>query len=378
MYLGAAAVPRGAQAIAPPPAPAVSYAPQIVANAATPGTTQVNPYPNGVVVAGTGPNNTATAWRTAFYPQLGLWIADSGFGIAPIYRTAADLANTTTRANLIPYYRHSGLSLYGIPAVSSRVLEGFVVRNPPPPVYAGMDLVILTKDGGQQYIWYRQDPSTGYWVPDHAQGTGAPGSNLFTILLVAGVIIVAAVVTYGASVGWFGGAAAVDTGAAAGGTAAAAGGGAAAAGGITVGTAAGYAGTAASLATSIAKIAGGGGAPGQQVIVGGVPAAGGYITPAGSATIPAGTTLIAPDGTTTVTTSGGALPAGYQIAAAATGAGLPSYLPSAPTAGGGGFFPGADAGAQPGLAPAAAAAAPTWFMPAAIGAGVVLLLSMLS
>jgi hypothetical protein len=200
------------------------------------GATLTNPYPNGVSVAGTGPNNTATSWRVGYHPEVGLWVADSGFGVAPLYRTAAEMGQLTSRAHLIPYYRHPTLSIYGFPAFGARVLEGFVARNPPPNLYPGMDLVILTSDGGQQYIWYRYDGLTGYWVPAHAQGTGAPGSNIFGELLIAGAVLAAVVVTYGAATGWFAGAGSL----------------------LTAGNV-GFVGSAASAAGAVAKLVGGGG-----------------------------------------------------------------------------------------------------------------------
>jgi hypothetical protein len=265
----------------------------------TPGQQLQNPYPNGVSVAGTGPNNTATRWRTAYYPAISAWVADSGFGIAPLYKTAADLANMTSRANLIPYYRHAGLSIYGIPAVSSRVLEGFVVRNPPPNPYPGMDLVILTSDGGQQYVWYRFDASTGYYVPAHAQGTGAPGSNIFTELAIAGAIIVAGVVTYGAAAGWFAGAGVLGTG-------------------VSAGTALTAVGTAASAAGAISKLVGGGSSAPVVVVPGGTAPTTSSSTAGGTPATP-GTVLIGPGGTLA---PGSAIPpVGSQVSIPGVGTG---------------------------------------------------------
>lgn len=307
------------------------------------GTQLVNPYPNGVSVAGTGPNNSATLWRVGFNPDVGLWIADSGFGVAPLYRNAAEMGQLTSAAHLIPYYRHPTLSIYGFPAYGARVLEGFVARNPPPALYPGMDLVILTADGGQQYVWYRYDGSTGYWVPAHAQGTGAPGSNIFGELLIAGAVLAAAVVTYGAAAGWFAGVLP-------------------AIGGISATGAAGFVGSAASAAGAVAKLVGGGGgsaAPAGVPVVVVPPAA---IAAAPPAPAPSGTpatpgtipiSALPPVGTT-LTLPGGGVGTVVNLPGGGTGVSVST--------------PGGDSGSPTDAAAAAGAAVPTAVAPAP-GAG---------
>jgi hypothetical protein len=185
----------------------------------------VPPFPKGVSVAGTGPGGSATTWQTAYYPSLGVWVANTGFGLAPIYR-AADWLSLLTQdpahgVTLKGHLNHmfagapststliatddSGAGIYGTEEVGPYSLTIDTVQDltriPMLMVYnPGAFLVITTSDGGTQNIDYRLD-STGYYVPAHAQGIGKGGMSLFDTLIMAGAMIGAAVASAGAAFG---------------------------------------------------------------------------------------------------------------------------------------------------------------------------------
>lgn len=318
-----------------------------------------SPFPNGISVAGTGAGGSATIWRVGYYPALDLWVADTGFGIAPLYtaaqyRSIVAVLNGMFRLAGHPETSFGGSSAPGVtPSPYAVVAQGFgIAAAYAPPVslltrayasYAftepGSVFSITTSDGGSQSIVYGQ--SGGYFVPVSARGMGSPGASLFDRLIQVGAIVGAAVVigatlaseagvlpssvtvSAGPGAGAVGGSGFTDTAissAVASGAvpaaavapatdvapAAAAGGGSGAGGaGVTVGQAVGYVSTATSAAATVMKIIGGGAGGGPVAVSG----PGGLVAPPGSTIAvppgylpPAGLpppsgALVAPDGT---------------------------------------------------------------------------------
>lgn len=385
-------------------------------------TTITNPYPNGINVAHTGPNNSAANFPLAYYPALGVWVAGIGGGIAPVYTTAQ--WPTLLDGNVFAH--GTGIWAFGMKGGHGE----FFLGRQPSSLAPGAPTFWTNPNKSTSSQNYTYDSGTGYWIPSYAQSWGAPGSNLWQDLLIAGVIIAAVVITAGAAGAFAAPAAAAGGATAAGGTAAAAttatvattgaaaaGAGAAGAAGLSVSTVTGFISAAATAATTVAKIAAGTPAtaapavaaptpPGTVVAAGttliapngttvttstagAVPA--GYsiaqtpavvqqpiISGAQGTQVPAGTTLIAPDGSMVQTTTAGAIPAGYAIAQAGSmPAGYTSI--SSPVVGGTPFsIPGATT--YPSPAPATAgttgAGLPSWAAPAAMGAALVFALAM--
>jgi hypothetical protein len=296
------------------------------------GTQLVNPYPNGIMVAGTGPNNSATNWAVAFHKEWGVWAANTGFGAAPVFTdgqipnflnlshafnwqgsgiVSYSLLGTNGKERFLRRLDGSGESADGIPGL----LHYLVILDDP-----------LNVDGGQQRVTYRMDPSTGYWIPASAQGLSAKGGNFWNTLIIAGVIIVASVVTYGAATGWFAGAGGLLSG-------------------ITAGQAVGFVGSAAGAANSIIKLTGGGGSSGSTSAPGPV-----AVAPPASVAGPAA-----------VPGQSGSVPATPGVMPVTYGGGGSSYVPPAGGGGGGYSFDPASGQMVPdtGAAPVAAGVGPS-------------------
>lgn len=220
----------------------------------TPGTTKVNPYPNGVSVAHTGPNNTATTWTTAYHVDWDTWVANSGFGLVPIFRDG-EMSKFTDFSLQYGWTGHGIVSyrLRGLPHEQFlRRLDGTGESADGIPGLLHFLEILNTvgnPTGGDQRVWYTKDAS-GYWIPSYAEGHAAQHASIWGELAAIGAIIIASVVTYGAAAGWFAAAGAAEAGAgAAAGEAAA---GAAVAGDVGVGAA--TAGDIAVTAGSVADV----------------------------------------------------------------------------------------------------------------------------
>jgi hypothetical protein len=400
-----------------------------------------NPYPGGIAVAGSG---SSKPWPVAFYPALGIWVANTGFAVAPIYRPdqfrsimdpvtgfkmpgqTSSFQGTQTDSEAGPG-PNTPLGPYGI------VVHGQGVLGTPQTIdiEPGDSLAIGLPNQGWQRVDYRFDGV--YWVPAAVQGGNTRGgASLFDRLIQIGAIIGATIATAGTiasqagflpqgitvtagpgatAVGGSGftsaaasaGASAVASAApaaaavpsapaaAAAPTAAAAPAGAGAASGAggfvsSAVTAIKTAGTVASAVGSVQKLIG---PPTPRPMVTPAPAAapaaggGGYGGPAitaggaGPAIVPAGTYLVGPDGTIVQASTAGAVPPGYTVqapGAAMATAGTPAWAAGAaqqpqPTYGAPTAAPGA---------PGVPGALPSWAIPAAIGAGVLVLVVVLT
>jgi hypothetical protein len=183
------------------------------------GQTSPNPYPNGVSVAGTGPNGSATVWKTGYLASLGVWVANTGFGIAPIY-------TDDQMPSIVGMNQANGIFLKGYPSHQFATFTDNDISNGidlssvgldtsgPGPVVGpvmytiqgpsttytnpGALLQIKTSSGGTQTVWYTRGAG-GYWIPSHAQGNAKPSVPLFAQLIEAGAIIGAAIATVGAT-----------------------------------------------------------------------------------------------------------------------------------------------------------------------------------
>jgi hypothetical protein len=150
-----------------------------------------NPYPNGISVAGTG---STAPWRIAYMPRLGIWVANTGFGAAPIY-SDVDFARI--------FDQITG-ELVGLPSV---VMFDDFSRNPVLSAgqlsfTAGNGISIGTPDGGSQGVYYGYDQSKGLWKPTSARGFSKPSTTLWDKLIEAGAIIGGAVALGASAAGY--------------------------------------------------------------------------------------------------------------------------------------------------------------------------------
>ena len=177
------------------------------------GQSSPNPYPNGVSVSGGG---SAAPWSVAWYPALNVWVANTGFGFAPIYtpeqfpsiavstdagsfQATAHIPGTPAEQWMDPRLSSTRDSLtpQNSPDSASVTLESSKVASSLGP---GSSLVIQTPDGGSQVVDYRWDGT--YWAPTAVQGFGKPGTSWFDTMIEAGAIIGATIATAGTAAGF--------------------------------------------------------------------------------------------------------------------------------------------------------------------------------
>jgi hypothetical protein len=170
------------------------------------GQSGANPYPNGVSVAGTG---SSAPWRTGFYTPAGVWVANTGFGVAPIY-SDADFARIWDDSTIVgSVFGAAGADTIGPSLVGpaganhkTTLLAG-TFNDAGQSIYSpGDSVVIATSATGWQRIDYRKDPATGLWIPGAAQGGTAGGASFFDHLIEIGAIIGATIATAGTATGF--------------------------------------------------------------------------------------------------------------------------------------------------------------------------------
>lgn len=193
-----------------PVAPPVAMAPMPPAAVAPAVNPPPNPYPQGISVAGTGPNGSSTTWRTGWHTTLEVYVADTGFGIAPIY-TDADFPGLVHAAPggiaLLKGYPNENFTSQSA-AGAVDLGQGIDINGNPlvgmVELYtdAGNMLTIMTKDGGSQTIWYTFDGT--YYVPAHAQGKAKPSVPLVDSLVMWTAIAATVVITAGGPAGILG------------------------------------------------------------------------------------------------------------------------------------------------------------------------------
>lgn len=192
--------------VSPPPAVMV-VPPPAVAPAVSP---PPNPYPTGIKVAGTGPNGSATTWRTGWHTVLDVYVADTGFGIAPIY-TDDDFQRIVGIqpggiAILKGYPNEYFATQSGAGAIdlgpgidiNGNPLEGMVELF----TDSGNTLIIKTKDGGTQFVSYVFDGTR--YIPSSAQGMAKPSVPFIDQFIMWTAIAATTVITAGGQTGLLG------------------------------------------------------------------------------------------------------------------------------------------------------------------------------
>jgi hypothetical protein len=346
-----------------------------------------NPYPNGMPVSGQGP--LGVPFAVDWSPTMSTWVAHGPFGAYPLWTASSfpriqqqvvqdprfstiyadyrdDAGNTF--ADLLGYFDPDNL-YHGNVALAP--LAFFTMA----PIGKNGYMIIMTGGSGgsgTQSAKYELDPATGYYRPVSVQGSNNLGQmsildsfGIFVGLATAvlgGAYLIAPAAAAAPAAGEAAAVTAVETGTAVATGGAAAGGAAGGGGGFlsTLLSTVGTVGSVASAAGTVSKLVSGTTGP----------TAAPTVAPPATPVVPAGTTLIAPDGSIVTTTTAGAIPPGYTVGPT-TPAGTqgvptwtapmyypPSALPSATSAAAAAGRPGA------GLF----ASLPSWAIPAAIGA----------
>jgi hypothetical protein len=152
-----------------------------------------NPYPNGVHVAGSG---SSVPWATGFYVPLGLWVASTGFGLAPIYQPG-DWPGLVGD-NIIGALGNP-TSSYAAPALGP-TYNWLIPSMDPSTPSADNSLAIRLPGAGWQRIDYRFDGH--YYVPAAVQGGSTADTGLtafFSHAIEIGAIIGASIAAAGAA-----------------------------------------------------------------------------------------------------------------------------------------------------------------------------------
>lgn len=166
-------------------------------------TQQSNPFANGISVAHTGANGAATNWGVTWDPTLNSYVANTGFGVAPIFtQNQWNQANSPLYANQGSYQGPAANeawsnatpvnSVTGQPTTAGSTFS-YHVGNVTP----SNGLTIYGKNGATQNIQYGQQ--NGYWVPTSASGFNNQTSIGDQIL--QGAAIAGAAIPTGAALG---------------------------------------------------------------------------------------------------------------------------------------------------------------------------------